>query len=385
MNNILDFDHINPFEDVEDYFTPASAERFSQSINVSYPEFSGSVEDYIIPELNLGNIAPREDDRIIESIEHIQSPLLKRLCSNMHHEELLYAPMNYLNQGRNFPATMYAGALDAIPFTTEPEQILTEDSNFDFCSEIYTTQVPATSDSAYDVQSLQESEEQLQSQQQQTNRRREAKQETKAKKNASQTPVSHQTSTTCLHKVVGAVKLDQGYKSVLRPLRKALQNMFEKQKDLFKGRHHWEEEKWFLRVRIFLEDRLKLRGFNDQELAAVILMLYPAFGPSSGTEAKKPLDKTTKVFKLLSKEGMELFKTMLTDNNNEELRENFFSQKLVKRLWPCVRQYLTRDVCFPRGSGPNKSILPTYNEITREMTARGLPMPDWWAKEFPAL
>jgi hypothetical protein len=62
---------------------------------------------------------------------------------------------------------------------------------------------------------------------------------------------------------VGAVKLDQGYKSVLRPFRKALQNMFEKQRDLFKGRHHWEEEKWFLRVRIFLEDRLKLRGFND--------------------------------------------------------------------------------------------------------------------------
>jgi hypothetical protein len=114
-------------------------------------------------------------------------------------------------------------------------------------------------------------------------------------------------------------------------------------------------------------------------------MLYPAFGPSSGTEAKKQVNNTTRVYLLLGKDGMELFKTMITDNNNEELRDDFFNQKLVKRLWPHVRQYLTTDVCFPRGSGPNKSILPTYNEITREMAARGLPMPDWWAKEFPAL
>lgn len=129
--------------------------------------------------------------------------------------------------------------------------------------------------------------------------------------------------------------------------------MFQKQKDLFKGRHHWEEDKWFLRVRIFLEDRLKLRGFNDQELAAVILMLYPAYGPSSGTEAKKKVETSTKVYKLLGKNGMELFKTMITDNNNEDLRENFFNQKLVKKLWHSVRLNLTRDVCFPRGSGPN--------------------------------
>jgi len=72
--------------------------------------------------------------------------------------------------------------------------------------------------------------------------------------------------------------------------------LFEKQADLFKGRHHWSEEKWFLRVEIFLSDRLKIRTFTEQELAAVILMLYPAFGPSSGTDSVKELDRATRVY-----------------------------------------------------------------------------------------
>ena len=83
---------------------------------------------------------------------------------------------------------------------------------------------------------------------------------------------------------------------------------------------------------------------------------------------------------------MNLFKTMITDNNNDELRKAFFENKIIKRLWPILRPVLTRDLCFPRGSGPNIAILPTYCAITNEMKVRyGLPMPDWWSKEFPAL
>ena len=186
-------------------------------------------------------------------------------------------------------------------------------------------------------------------------------------------------------KVLGSVKLDQGYKSVLRPLRKALQKLFEKQHGLFKGRHHWDQQKWFLRVRIFLEVCLNLRGFDEAEVAAIILLLYPAFGPSSGTEAKKEVKKNSLIFQLLQKEGMELFKTMITDNNNDEMRRDFFGNNVIRRLWPILRPVLTRNLCFPRGCGPNKSILPTYRAITHEMNEYGLPMPDWWIIEFPPL
>lgn len=176
---------------------------------------------------------------------------------------------------------------------------------------------------------------------------------------------------------IGAVKLDQGYKSVLRPFRKALQNLFEKEADLFKGRHHWDESKWFLRVRIFLEDRHNIRGFSDTEVAAVILMLYPAFGPSSGTEdpsqnktIKKQVDRNSKVFKLLRDEGMELFKTMITDNNNDQQRKAFFTHKVIQRLWSVVSPVITRDLCFTAKAGPNKQILPTYAYIANEMHSR---------------
>ena len=115
------------------------------------------------------------------------------------------------------------------------------------------------------------------------------------------------------------------------------------------------------------------------------MLLYPAYGPSSGTKTKKEVDENSEIFQLLKKDGMDLFKTMITDNNNDEMREAFFKNNVIRRLWPILRPVLTRDICFPRGNGPNQAILPTYREITDEMNDRyGLPMPDWWTIEFPS-
>ena len=86
---------------------------------------------------------------------------------------------------------------------------------------------------------------------------------------------------------VGAVKLDQGYKSVLRPFRKAFMKDFSKTGKLYKGRHHWTEDKWFLRVESYLQDYLELHDVTEYEIAAAILLLYPAFGPSTGKEPCK--------------------------------------------------------------------------------------------------
>lgn len=65
----------------------------------------------------------------------------------------------------------------------------------------------------------------------------------------------------------------------------------------------------------------------------MILLIFPAFGPSSGSESKKALDKTTKVYKLLKDQGMKVFKNTITTNNNEELRDIFFRAPIIKSIW----------------------------------------------------
>jgi len=126
----------------------------------------------------------------------------------------------------------------------------------------------------------------------------ESNNEQNAQSNTSYRTGSNSTAANQIKKV-GAVKLDQGYKSVLRPFRKALQDLFQKNADLYKGRHHWNEDKWFFRVEIFLTNRLKIHNVSERDLAAVILMLYPAFGPSSGQEPEKMVNRHSKIFSLL--------------------------------------------------------------------------------------
>jgi hypothetical protein len=87
-------------------------------------------------------------------------------------------------------------------------------------------------------------------------------------------------------------------------------------------------------------------GINDAtewELAVVILMIYPSFGPSSGKEEniKKPFNKDTKVFRLLQDEGMLYYKGTITDNNNEDLRDEFFKTSIIVRLWNEIAKDMT--------------------------------------------
>jgi hypothetical protein len=58
MNNNFNFDLMNPYGDLENYFTPVGSERSSESIffTESQPLSASIGEDEMIPELNLGNI-----------------------------------------------------------------------------------------------------------------------------------------------------------------------------------------------------------------------------------------------------------------------------------------------------------------------------------------
>lgn len=104
MNYLFNFEPLSSLGDIESFL--AGSEIFSESLAESHAQSSGSGEYEMIPELNQGNILFQEDDLTNGSIEDFQSPLLQRVCSNIHQNELYYASMHYQNLGRSAAATM---------------------------------------------------------------------------------------------------------------------------------------------------------------------------------------------------------------------------------------------------------------------------------------
>jgi len=86
---------------------------------------------------------------------------------------------------------------------------------------------------------------------------------------------------------------------------------------------------WFDRVAKFLTEALEIQVTYKKELAIAIILLYPAFGPSTGPEAKKHFNTQTEISKLLGDDGMEVYKNSITLNNNEGLRDLFFLTPVI--------------------------------------------------------
>ena len=56
------------------------------------------------------------------------------------------------------------------------------------------------------------------------------------------------------------------------------------------------EHYWFKRVAKFLNEVLEIEVTEKKDLAIAIILLYPAFGPSTGAEAVKKFDQNTEVY-----------------------------------------------------------------------------------------
>ncbi len=69
--------------------------------------------------------------------------------------------------------------------------------------------------------------------------------------------------------------------------------MFVEQNDLV-GYRHWKETTWFEKVTKFITEDLGIEGTNEKDVARAVLLLYPAFGKSSG---KKGQIKNTEKYK----------------------------------------------------------------------------------------
>ena len=84
---------------------------------------------------------------------------------------------------------------------------------------------------------------------------------------------------------------------MLRGFRKALKRAFTISR-LETGKHHWSIERWRSQTEKFLKNSLNMADISEKKLMAVILILYPSFGPS----ARKPADQ--EVYRVLGDEGI---------------------------------------------------------------------------------
>ena len=114
---------------------------------------------------------------------------------------------------------------------------------------------------------------------------------------------------------------------------------------------------------------------------ALILFLYPAFGPSK----KKPVIKDLEMYKLgkMDEDGFKRYKCIF-DNNNKYLIDKFFTDPVIIKLWPIFRKKILYKYCFK--NEPIEEISTSYQRITRMMKDKyNLDVPDWWREKFPPL
>ena len=87
------------------------------------------------------------------------------------------------------------------------------------------------------------------------------------------------------------------------------------------------------------------------------------------------------LYNTLKDEGLEIFRDIFS-NNNRQLINKFFTNKIIRKLWPYLEKHLTYENCFKR-SQPRDVIKLTYHHITRTLIQQyGLTPPAWWLKMF---
>ena len=82
---------------------------------------------------------------------------------------------------------------------------------------------------------------------------------------------------------------------------------------------------------------------------------------------------------------MKVFKTAITANNNEDLRDEFFREPIVIKIWEKLGSQITmKDFFKVKVGNPNKKIFKTYSSVTKIMEGRyHLEMSQEWKDKFP--
>lgn len=140
-------------------------------------------------------------------------------------------------------------------------------------------------------------------------------------------------------------------------------------------------DRWMVKGHEYLSVHLGFDHVTEYEIAAIVLLLYHAFGPSKS----KPMDENSPIFIALQNEGVKRYKCIF-DNNNKQMVTDFFQDDFITKLWePVIRPNMTFKHCFEKTECPNPDIELTYREISRIMKDDfNLEMPEWWTERFPA-
>ncbi|TNV85932.1 hypothetical protein FGO68_gene15200 [Halteria grandinella] len=180
---------------------------------------------------------------------------------------------------------------------------------------------------------------------------------------------------------VHRIKLDYGWKTLLRGMRQCLREGMDSS-SMFTGRHHWNDQKLFKITRMFIVKYYGFENPTDFETWAIVLLLNPAKGIiQSKKKAKYQQPACEELNRVLGKSGLEIFRDIFS-NNNKTLINKFFKHSIITRLWPYLRKNLTFAHCFKR-SDPPPSIIMTYVLITQALIVQfGLDPPEWWMNTF---
>jgi hypothetical protein len=91
--------------------------------------------------------------------------------------------------------------------------------------------------------------------------------------------------------------------------------------------------------------------------------------------------KSVPLFIALGEQGIEIFRKIF-ENNNEKLNEKFFTNDLIRMLWPRFVSESTKGHVFGKAD-PNERIRTTYTYLTDYIGKEfGLALPLWWVEEF---
>jgi hypothetical protein len=83
------------------------------------------------------------------------------------------------------------------------------------------------------------------------------------------------------------VKLDQGYKPVLRGSRKAFKAIFTSyiKRNQLGNHHRWEVDEWLEQVKAFLIKHIGIAKPTKKEVCAAVVLIYHAFGETDSYKA----------------------------------------------------------------------------------------------------
>ena len=97
----------------------------------------------------------------------------------------------------------------------------------------------------------------------------------------------------------------------------------------------------------------------------MIVLVYPA----KGIVNKDGTAKCERAYSALLDEGISIFKSIF-ENNNKFLIEKFFTNSLIRRLWPLVVQNLNYNYCFLNGH--NETIMDSYRAVSQKVKSYNL-------------